>query len=139
MKKLFFTTLIINLFTVVFAQSIDSFGKTIQEIRSFHSIAPCEVTPNEVLTYCVENGDKISYIFENNKVNGLMFLTIYLTQYQAEKALENEVEAFSKETNMTPIYNNGKALFSSLDSPFSVVYGIREIAGNIYLIYYTFM
>lgn len=101
-------------FNSICAQSIDSFGKTIQEIRNMHAAAPCEVTPNEVLTYCVSNGDKISYMFENNKLNGLMFSTIYPTQYQAEKALENEVEAFSKETNMMPFYNNGQALTKSI-------------------------
>ena len=126
-------------FNPICAQSIDSFGKTIQEIRNMHNVAPCEVTPNEVLTYCVENGDKISYMFENNKVNGLMFSTIYPTRYQAEKAFESEVDAFSKETKMMPFYNNGQALFSSPDNPLSIVYGVREFAGNIYLVYYTFL
>ena len=126
-------------FNPICAQRIDSFGKTIQEIRNMHTVDPCEVTPNEVLTYCVENGDKISYMFENNKLNGLMFSTIYPTRYQAEKALENEVEAFSKEANMVPFYNNGQALFSSPDKPLSVVYGVRAFAGNIYLVYYTFL
>lgn len=104
-----------------------------------HTDAPCEVTPNKVLTYCVTDGSRISYVFQDNKVTGLMFLTIYLTRYKAEKALEDAVESFSKENNMTPFYNNGKAIFSKPDVPLSVSYGIGEFGGNIYLVYYTFL
>ena len=135
-----FIVLFILLVNISFSQGIEDIGKkTFQDIKNMNKIKPCEITENRVLTYCVEGGSRISYIFEDNRLHGIMCLTAYLTRTLAENALEQEVNTFSKRNNITPTYTNGAALFDLSPSPLAVSYGVMGIRGTFYLCYYTFL
>ncbi len=112
---------------------------TFQAVKNTNVTEPCEITQGKALSYCVENGNRITYIFENNKLNGIMFLTAFLTRSQAEKELIEEVNTFSTKNNMEPVHLNGMVMFYLPSSPLTVSFGIKEYKGTTYLVYYTFL
>lgn len=141
-RTICFSCLFLFFAPICFSQSQGEalFGMTFHEIEVYHSnLTPCEVTPKKVLTYCVRDGSRMSYVFEDNKVIGIMFLTIQLTRYKAEIALEEAVASYSTTHKLTPFYNKGQAIFSNPSSRFSISYGIGEFGGSIYLIYYKML
>ena len=140
-KTFLISAFLLNVF-LGYAQSIsglEDFGKSTDEVKKMFDFTPCEVTQNKIITYCVEGGSRLSFLFTNDKVSGVCYQTIYLTRNQAEKALEEEVASFSKTNNLIPSVNNGNALFYMPGIHLNVSYKVGEFNNNIYLLYYTFL
>jgi hypothetical protein len=139
--KYFTLAILLNFLCLnAFTQDISDLGrKSFSDIKAMYNIEPCEVTGTKVLSYCVEGGSRINYMFENNKLNGIMFLTSYLTRSQAERGLENEVSVFSDKNKIKPYFSNGSAYFYMENSPFNVSFSVIEFQGTPYLVYYTFL
>lgn len=123
----------------LYSQEVSDLGKaTFDQVKLMNSAAPCETTPNKVLTYCVEDGSFMSYTFRNNKLNGIIFLTAFLTKTLAEQDMVNQVKEFSKKTGKTPVYTGGMALFS-MTSTIGVTFEVREFQGTFYVSYSTLL
>lgn len=142
MKKIkvfsFVLTVLAN--TCLYSQSIDDIGvKTFYEVKAMQDVEPCEVTIGRALTYCVSNGNKLSYIFENNRLKGIMFMTAFDTKIHAELELKKEVSDFYRRNEITPTYTNGITLFIIPKSKLTVTYEVKEYQGTYYLMYYTFL
>jgi hypothetical protein len=103
--------------------------------RSF-DISPCEVTNNQVLTYCVENGSRLSFLFANQTLNGIMYMTAFATRNAAERELETEISNEKKSLGIEPFITNGKVIFNTLDSPIFISYAVEYTNGTYFLVQY---
>lgn len=54
------------------------------------SYSPCEVTDKKIITYCIEDGSRMSFLFIDQILNGIMNMTTFSSRYAAEKVLQNE-------------------------------------------------
>jgi hypothetical protein len=116
---------------------LEDLGKTFYtEVKNSQSIKPCEESPGKALTYCVEDGSKITYTFDNYKLTGIVNLTAFLLKSQAESELQNEINLYSRKWGIKPYYSNGMAMFFSNNTDVSVSFGITEIEGTYYLATY---
>ena len=116
---------------------LEDLGKTFYtEVKNSQSINPCEESPGKALTYCVEDGSKITYTFDNYKLTGIVNLTAFLLKSQAESELQNEINLYSRKWGIKPYYSNGMAMFFSNNTDVSVSFGITEIEGTYYLATY---
>lgn len=106
MKKLL---IILLLFPLLSFSQIE-IGKTRSQIIAQYSQAPC-MTDSGVLTWCVSNGDMISYTFENNRCINIMFSTLYSSKYEADIELEKAINSFARDVNETPIKKGKYAFF----------------------------
>jgi hypothetical protein len=139
-KIILISILITTTLSSLFSQDIRDLGtKSFYDIKSREKTGACEITPGKALTYCVEDGSRITYIFENSILYGIMFQTPFLTKSQAEKELNREVSSFAYRNNIEPVYGNGMALFFQPDNPIAVSYGLKDYMGTTYLMYYTFL
>ncbi len=103
--------------------------------RSFN-ILPCEVTNNQVLTYCVENGSRLSFLFTNQTLNGIMYMTAFATRNAAERELETEISNEKRSLGIEPFITNGKVIFNTLDSPIFISYAVEYTNGTYFLVQY---
>lgn len=128
--------LLFSFFLLVFdsyTQSFKDLGTlTFENAKKSNTSNPCSETRNEVLKYCVQDGSFIFYTFKNNVLNGIIFLTPYLTKKQAEIALQNDVLSFANKVGKQPIYSAGKALFP-MSSELGVTFELVEFDGTYYV------
>lgn len=75
-----------------FSQDV-RFGYTRNQVLSAWEIDPCEVDAS-VISYCVEDGDRISFIMKAGKVFQIIFLNQAATRYGAERMLEEFIEDY---------------------------------------------
>jgi len=142
MKKVKFLYLAVFLlgFFSSFSQNVRDLGKkSFQDVKNMNEIEPCDISSGESLSYCSEGGNRITYIFDNYILKGIMYQTAFLTRTKAEIELEKEVNDFSVRNNVKPVYSNNQALFYYPSNPLTVSYGLKEYNGTTYLIYYTFL
>ena len=137
MKKLIFLLLLAPFFS--FAQQInvsDLGKKNFREVENAHTISPCEVTGGKVLSYCVQDGSRISYLFVNELLNGIMTMTSFSTQYAAERELEKEISERESTLGIEPFISGGKTMFNTLSSPIYMSYSVDKVNNTYYLICY---
>jgi hypothetical protein len=116
---------------------LEDLGKTYySEVKNSQLIKPCEETPGKSLIYCVEDGSKINYTFENYRLSAIINLTAFLLKSQAEAELQNEITLYSRKWGIKPYYSNGMAMFFSSNTDISVSFGVTEIEGTYYLATY---
>ena len=116
---------------------LEDLGKTYySDVKNSQSIKPCEESPGKALTYCVEDGSKISYTFNNYKLTGIVHYTAYPLKYQAEAEFERVINEQSRKTGIRPFYSNGMALFNNSNSNISLAFQVTEIGGTFYLANY---
>jgi hypothetical protein len=141
MKKIFLlATALITQFGISYSQNISDLGrKSFYEIKAMEKMEPCEITIGKALTYCVEDGSKITYVFENNILRGVMFLTPFLSKSEAESELKKTVNNFATRNSIKPVLENGSATFYNLEIPLSVSYGLKDLSGTTYLFYFTLL
>ena len=141
MKKKFLLSVILFLaFRVSFSQNIQDLGKmSFIEAKNINEIEPCDITVGKALTYCSEDGNKITYLFDNDKLYSTMFWTAFLNRSKAEIELERVISNFEIRNNTKPAYKNGSAYFFLPSSPLTVSYSIGEFKGTTYLFYSTFI
>lgn len=138
MRSLFFL-FCIGFMKFSFAQNASDLGKmTFEQVKSLQTVTPCEITPNKALRYCSEDGNIIFYMFDDNKLSGIIFLTAFLTRSAAELGLTNMVNEFSKIINMKPAFTSGMALFNITDK-IAITYEIKEMKGTYYVAYSTLL
>lgn len=126
--------------SISFSQNINDLGiKTYFEIKSMQKTDACEITVGKALTYCIEDGSYIDYIFKNNTLNGIMFSTPFSSKSEAEVELKKEISSFSIKNEISPFYMGGQALFRKEGVPYKVSYGLQDRRGTSYLVYYTFL
>ena len=124
----------------IFSQNVSDLGKlSFVEVQNMQSISACEVSQNKILTYCVENGNLISFIFEEGILNGIMLSTAFPTKSQAEQNLAKQINTFETKNNVAPYHSNGQTFFETPNSNLSISYGIKERNGTYYVMYYTFL
>lgn len=139
MKKVEFVLIFILSVNSLFSQELSDIGKaTFNQVKGMKSILPCEVTEGRVLTYCVEGGHKLTYIFNNNVLNGIMHLTAYDSKYSAERDFSKEVSSYKLSTGIEPINNNGSMMFMKPGFAQTVVYSVKQFKDTYYLVYYVF-
>jgi hypothetical protein len=140
LTQIFLAILILTNYSTSFSQNISDLGrKSYSDVKSMQKTDACEITIGKALTYCVEDGSNITYIFKNNILNGIMFSTPFLSKSEAEIELKKEISAFSNKNSVSPFYMGGQALFRKEDVPYKVSFGLQERSGTTYLIYYTFL
>jgi hypothetical protein len=140
LSQIFLSTLILTNSVISFSQNITDLGrKSYSDIKSMQKTEACEITIGKALTYCVEDGSNITYIFKNNILNGIMFSTPFSSKSEAEIELKKEISAFSTKNRVSPYYMGGQALFRKEDLPYKVSYGLQDRSGTTYLVYYTFL
>ena len=110
--------------------------KSFSEIQNSFSISACEVTNDEVLVYCVENGSKLTLLFKNGVLDGIISMTSFPTQYSAERKLELEIEREKSSLGIEPFISNGLTTFNTLDSPVFVTYSVDYVNQTYYMIHY---
>jgi hypothetical protein len=110
--------------------------KSYNEVLSSESISPCEITEKKTLTYCVENGSKISYIFNNQILSAIITMTAFPSQYSAEKELENEISKTKKSLGVEPRISNGNTIFNTLESPIMVSFSVNYVNQTYFLVHY---
>jgi hypothetical protein len=142
MKKIIFllVTFLLTQYGISFSQNLSDLGrKSFYEIKTMQKTEACEITIGKALSYCVEDGSIVTYIFKNNFLNGIMFSTPFSSKLEAEIALKKEVADFATKNRTTPFYMGGQTLFRKQDVPFTVSYGLQDRSGSTYLVYYTFL
>ncbi len=122
-----------------YSQGLNDLGViSYEQVQKMNSSIPCEETLNQVLTYCVEDGSYVSYTFNYNKLNGIIFLTPYWNKSLADRALENDVSTFSSKVGKQPIYKSGKAYFP-MTSEIGVSFEVVNYNGKYYVNYSTLL
>jgi hypothetical protein len=124
----------LSLIQVLFSQNVSDLGKmTFEQVKILQSVSPCETTGNKALRYCSEEGNSILYTFENNKLNGIVFLNAFLTRATAEEQLTKMVNNFTDIVGKKPAIINGMAVFNITDS-IMVTYVIKEFQGTYFVV-----
>jgi len=115
---------------------LDFGNKSISDVKNAFSINPCEDS-EQMITYCVEDGSRLSFLFKSRMLTGIMTMTAFSSQYAAEKQLENEISLEKKNLGIEPFRTNGQTIFNTLDSPIFVSYGVDLVDKTYYLIHYV--
>jgi|APGre2960657444_1045066.scaffolds.fasta_scaffold83036_1 hypothetical protein len=125
------------LFKYSFSQiNVNDIGKkTFYEVKNAFSVSPCEVKDKAVLTYCIENGSKNSFIFTNQVLDGIIIMTAFSSQYAAEKDLEYEISRETSSLGIKPFITGGKTFFSTPESPIFVTYSVEYINRTYYMVH----
>jgi len=110
--------------------------KSFSEVQNSFSFPACEVTNDEVITYCVENGSRLTFLFKNRVLNGIMTMTSFPTQYSAERELELEIKREKSSIGIEPFISNGKTMFNTLNSPVFITYSVEYFNQSYYMIHY---
>ena len=71
-KLLLLSALLIFAFGYGQVDVTDLGKKSFSEVKNSFSIPACEVTNNEIITYCIEDGSRLSFLFKNRVLNGIM-------------------------------------------------------------------
>ena len=137
MKKLLLISAFL-IFTFGYGQvDVTDLGKkSFSEVKNSFSIPACEVTNNEIITYCVEDGSRLSFLFKNRDLNGIMTMTAFPTQYSAERELELEIERQKSSIGVEPFIANGKTIFNTLESPIFITYSVDYFKQTYYMVHY---
>ena len=110
--------------------------KSFYQVREAFAIVPCEVTDNLMITYCVEDGSRLSFLFQNEVLNGIMTMTAYSSQYAAEKDLESIIKREQYALGIVPFKSNGATIFNTLESSIYISYTVEYTNQNYYLTHY---
>jgi hypothetical protein len=108
--------------------------KTYRQVLAAESGSPCEVD-DLIVTYCVEDGSRLSYLFKGEILDKIMTMTAFPTHSSAEKQLEKEISEAKSSLGVEPFMVGGQTLFNTLDSPIFVSYGIKEINQTYFMIH----
>jgi hypothetical protein len=139
MKFSFSLLFLFIIFKETRSQSISDIGRvTYGQVKQMNYNLPCEVTEGRALTYCVEGSHKVTYIFNNNILNGIMTLTAFVSKNAAENELEKEVSNFKSRTGLIPNYSNGSAMFMKPGIAQTVTYSVKLFSDTFYMIHYVF-
>jgi hypothetical protein len=110
--------------------------KRFDEVIKSESNSPCEVTENKIITYCVEDGSKLSFLFKNQVLNGIITMTAFSSRNAAERELENEILNSKSSLGIEPYISNGKTMFNSLESPIFVTLSVEYVNKTYFLVHY---
>ncbi len=135
MEKIYvITILILFQLNISFSQTLSDIGqKSYSEIKSKNKTEACESSPEKMLTYCVSDGSKISYEFDNNILSGIIFQTLHSSKNDAEIDFKNEVSKMTKQIGIEPLYKNGAAFFYYKNSPIFYAFEVKNFQGQFYL------
>jgi len=118
-----------------FSQDVSDIGKmTYYEVKKSQRYSPCEETPNEILTYCVQGGHKISFFFRNRILFGIANSTAHSTRYSAERDLDKNISDFQRNTGIVPIRESGNTIFASTNSPILSAHKVEFLDGTYFYI-----
>ena len=136
--KIILLVLSFFLFENSFSQiNVNDLGrKTFNEVKSAFSISPCEISDKVIITYCVEDGSRISFLFKNQILDGIMTMTAFSTRYAAEKELEHEISREKSSLGIDPFITNGKTIFNTLESPIFITYSVEYYKQTYYSVHY---
>lgn len=111
--------------------------KSWYQVKNYQSTSPCEVTAQQVLTYCVEDGSKISYLFKNNILDGIATMTAFSTRYAADRALEYAIASQKAALGFEPFISGGQTIFLKKESPIYCSYSVEYINRTYYMVFYV--
>lgn len=116
-------------------QTIEDFGKkSFNEVQSMNNYKPCDIVYNKLLMYCVQDESKIVYLFKAGILYAIQTHTIYSNEYEAKRALQNEINKFANKNNLTPLdLEDGGAMFYQESAPISVSFKILNYDDNYYV------
>tara|TARA_B110000908_G_scaffold12432_1_gene14453 strand:+ start:404 stop:829 length:426 start_codon:yes stop_codon:yes gene_type:complete len=137
MKKILFIIAFIFYFSSFGQVGVTDLGKkSFSQVRNSFTITACEVTKDKVLTYCVEDGSRFSFLFKERILNGIMTMTAFSTQYSAEMELERVISREKSTIGIEPFISNGKTMFNTLESPIFISYYVESFNQTYYMIHY---
>ena len=108
--------------------------KTYQQIRAEEAVSPCE-SDNLIVTYCVEDGSRLSYLFKGEILDKIITMTVFPTKASAERQLEREIAEAKVSLGVEPFMMGEQTLFNTLNSPIFVSYGIKEINQTYFIVH----
>ena len=127
-------------YQIMYSQDINDIGKkTYFEIKQSFDEDPCDITYGKALSYCPRSGDIVTFLFEDNILNGIMYLKAHLKITYAESELRTLVSDFSEKLGIKPFYSNGMVYFIKEGSPAVIMLRVAERNGKFYLVNYTYL
>lgn len=108
--------------------------KTYSQVRAVEKVPPCEAD-YRIVTYCVEDGSRLSYLFNNQVLDKIITMTAFPTQSSADRQLEKEISDTKASLGVEPFIIGGQTLFNTLDSPIFVSYGIKVIGKTYFMVH----
>jgi hypothetical protein len=141
MKKLLLLIVAVFALNFAFAQKkiigVNDLGNlSYTQVKSNESVAPCEEYP-KFIVYCVEDGSRVSYEFENNTLIGIQFWTAQSTNYDAELELSALVREKKRNTGIEPAKYKGQTIFYRPGSPIIVSYSIENLNNTYFVVLYV--
>jgi hypothetical protein len=133
-------TFLIALFFFIVCESfsqvtVNDLGKkNYRQVRAVESVSPCE-DDDRIVTYCVSDGSRLSYLFKGGILDQIMTMTTFPTQSLAERQLEKEISEARSSLGVEPFLMGGQTLFNTLDSPIYVSYGMKVIDGTYFMVH----
>jgi hypothetical protein len=106
------------------------------QVKSLESVAPCEEYA-KFIVYCVEDGSRVSYEFEDNTLIGIQFWTAQSTNYDAELELSALIREKKRSTGIEPTKYKGQTIFYRPGSPIIVSYGIENLNNTYFVVLYV--
>ena len=135
MKLIFLSLSFLIVFKSFSQITVNDLGrKTYSQVRAIESVYPCEAD-NLIVTYCVEDGSRLSYLFKNQVLDQIMTMTAFPTQSSAERQLEREIAEAKSLLGVEPFIMGGQTLFNTLDSPIFVSYGVSVLNQTYYMVH----
>lgn len=108
--------------------------KTYRQVRAVETVSPCE-DEDRIVTYCVADGSRLSYLFKGGILDKIMTMTAFPTQIAAERQLEREIAAAKSSLGIEPFMMGGQTLFNTLDSPIFVSYGVSVFNQTYFMVH----
>uniref|UniRef100_UPI00404B20CE hypothetical protein n=1 Tax=Flavobacterium sp. TaxID=239 RepID=UPI00404B20CE len=108
--------------------------KTYRQVRAVETVSPCE-DEDRIVTYCVADGSRLSYLFKGGILDQIMTMTAFATQAAAERQLEREIAEAKSSLGVEPFIMGGQTLFNTLDSPIFVSYGVSVLNQTYYMVH----
>lgn len=107
------------------------------QVKQRHSISPCEETYLKVLQYCVEDGSKVFYLFENGYLSGISFCQAHSTRYDAELYLSKLIREKKNSIGIEPVIHQGSTIFYLPSAPIFLAYKIEIFDNTYYSVFLT--
>jgi hypothetical protein len=112
----------------------DMFGKSkyfvVNKKNAEWGIKPCDDTP-KVVTYCVSNGSKALYLFNNayGTLTDIYFADPCIGQYQSENLAAKQISSMESKYGIESTYFKGAAYFDLPGVPYLISYKADFVDG----------
>lgn len=120
-------------------RDIDLFGKSKNYVVSFKNkqwgIGPCDVD-SKIVTYCVSDGSRISFIFNNSlgNLSDIIMMSPSIGQYSAEAKVSELISNTKLSIGVEPTYNKGTAYFMQPGVSIQLSFAASFVEGSYWVV-----